>query len=240
MRAYLHRWPFGAQVKRGLAGLSGVIDQLSYIGIAFKAATVSQYLMRTTPQIRIPDHKKCEVYKIICNTCHKAYVGQTSRDIRTRFWEHICYIKNNDPRSAYALHILNCRHEYGNIKDTMTLLKQINKPNLLFPYEKMYIQSLYHNNDLSPKQHPNEFNPTFQLLHINNTHCNQHDNWSITPLKPASPLLTCAQNGHLRRYALVNILHFMYIQLLSYIIRHQNSIRFYTAFNNHVNISSTW
>jgi len=28
--------------------------------------------------------------------------------------------------------------KYGNINNTMTLLKQINKPNL-FPYEQMYI-----------------------------------------------------------------------------------------------------
>ena len=34
------------------------------------------------------------------------------------------------------------------------------------------------------------------------------------------------------------ILHFLYTQILSYIIRHQNSVRLYTAFNNHVNISS--
>ena len=38
------------------------------IGIAVKAATISQYLIRTTPQIRIPDHEKSGVYKIICNT----------------------------------------------------------------------------------------------------------------------------------------------------------------------------
>jgi len=100
------------------------------------------------------------------------YVGQTSRDLRSRFREHIRYIKNNDPRSAYALHILNCRHEYDNINDNMTLLKQINKPNLLLPYEQMYIESLYHNNEIIPEQHPNKFNPIFQLLHINNTHRN--------------------------------------------------------------------
>ena len=28
------------------------------IGTAFKAATISQYLVRTTPQIRTPDHEK--------------------------------------------------------------------------------------------------------------------------------------------------------------------------------------
>ena len=36
------------------------------------------------------------------------------------------------------MHILNCRQEYDNIDNTMTLLKQINKPNLLHPYEQMY------------------------------------------------------------------------------------------------------
>jgi hypothetical protein len=47
-----------------------------------------------------------------------AYVGQTSRDLRSRFREHIRYMKNDNARSTYALHILNCRHEYGNINDT--------------------------------------------------------------------------------------------------------------------------
>ena len=160
------------------------------IGITFKAATISQYLMRTTPQIRMPDHEKSEVYKIICNTCHKAYVEQTSSDLRSRFLEHIRFIKNNDPRSAYALHILSCRHEYGNIKDTMTLLKQINKLNLLHSYEQMYIQSIYHNNDLIPEQHPNEFNPIFQLLHINNTHRNYHVNNTTPPSQSSLNLCT--------------------------------------------------
>ena len=146
------------------------------ISIAFKVTTISQHLFRTTPQTQKPVHEKSEVYKITYNTCQKAYVGPTSRGLRSRFREHICYIRNNDPRSAYALHILNCRHEYGNINDAMTLLKQINKPNLLLPYEQMYIQLLHQNNDLIPEQHPNEFNPMFQLLHINNKHHSQHGN----------------------------------------------------------------
>jgi len=48
-------------------------------GIAFKATTISQHLMQTTPQTQTSDYEKCGVYKIICNTCKKAYVGQTSR-----------------------------------------------------------------------------------------------------------------------------------------------------------------
>jgi len=56
-------------------------------------------------------------------TYHKAYVGQTKGNLNLRFREHVRYIKNNDPRSAYALHIIKCRHEYGNINDRMTLLR---------------------------------------------------------------------------------------------------------------------
>jgi len=43
----------------------------------------------------------------------------------------IRYIKHNDPQSTYALHILNNKHEYSPINNTMTLLKHINKTTLL-------------------------------------------------------------------------------------------------------------
>jgi len=80
-----------------------------------------------------------------------------------RFQEHTRYIKNNYHRSSYALHILNCRHEYGNINDIMALLKQVNKPSLLLPYEQMFVQSLYHSNELITERQPNEHNPMFEL-----------------------------------------------------------------------------
>jgi len=134
------------------------------IGIAFKTTTTLHQFMRPKKQTHIPDHEKSGVYGIKCNTCHITYVGQTSRNLKSRYQEHIRYIKNNDPRSAYALHILNNRHEYGNINDTMTLLKKINTPALLLPYEQMYMQSLHYNNELIPEQHPNEHNPMFELL----------------------------------------------------------------------------
>jgi hypothetical protein len=67
-------------------------------------------------------------------------------------------------RPAYALHILNCRYGYGNINDTMTLLKQIDDSTLLLPYEEMYIQSFHHNNELRPEQLPNEHNRMFELI----------------------------------------------------------------------------
>jgi hypothetical protein len=75
--------------------------------------------------------------------------GKTkAANLKSRFREHTRYIKNNNPRSAYALHILNCRHEYCNINDTMTLLKHMDSPALLLPYEQMYIQLFHYNNHL--------------------------------------------------------------------------------------------
>jgi len=77
---------------------------------------------------------------------------------------HFWYIKDNEPRTSYALHILNCRHEYGNINNIMTFLKQVNKPSLLLPYEQMFIQPLHHSNELITEQHPNEYNAMFEFL----------------------------------------------------------------------------
>jgi len=103
-------------------------------------------------------------HKIICKSCRKAYVGQTNRSLKTRHQKHTRYIKNNDPRPSYALYILNNRHEYGNITDTMTLLKGVNRRSLSLPTEQMYIQTLHRNNELIPEQIPNEYNPLIELL----------------------------------------------------------------------------
>jgi len=95
------------------------------IGIAFRTTTMLHQCIRPKKQTPITDHERSGVYKITCNTCRKAYVGQTSHNQEARYQEQTRYIKNNDPCSAYALRILNNRHEYGNINDTMTLLKLI-------------------------------------------------------------------------------------------------------------------
>ena len=121
------------------------------IGTAFKTTTTLHHLTKPIAPTRLKEHDKSGIYKITCKTCQKPYIGQTSRNLKSRFREHIRYIKNDDPRSADALHIFKCRHEYGNINDTMTLLKQLDTPTILLPYEQMYIQSFHHNNELIPE-----------------------------------------------------------------------------------------
>ena len=71
-----------------------------------------------------------------------AYIGQTSRNLKQRYREHTCYIRNNDPQSSYAQHILQNRHECGSITDTMTKLKHINKKSMLTP-TKNYLSKLF-------------------------------------------------------------------------------------------------
>ena len=108
-------------------------------------------------------HNKWGIYQLTCNTCNLSYVGQTSRSLNIRFQEHIRYIRYNNPQSAYALHILQNQHEYGQMNSTMTLLKPLNNPSLLLPYEQYYIQSLHEAGRLIPEQSPGETNPLFQM-----------------------------------------------------------------------------
>jgi len=115
-----------------------------------------------------------------------SHIGQTSRNLNQRYWEHIRYIRNNDPQSAYAQHIPQNLHEYGSITDTMSLIKPIHKTSMLIPYEQLFIQTFHHNGNLITEQgigkmpyfswpltpclhqqpHENKNRSTFHLQHI--------------------------------------------------------------------------
>jgi hypothetical protein len=82
-----------------------------------------------------------------------------------RYQEHIRYIENNNPQSAYAMHILNNRHEYGPMHNTLELLYQINKTKFLIPYEQLYIQSYHHHKQLILEQNSGEYNQMYQLVY---------------------------------------------------------------------------
>jgi len=72
-------------------------------------------------------------------------------------------MKNNDPQSDYALHILQNIHGYGSLKDTISLLKPIHKTSMVIPYEQLQIQTFYQNGNLIPEQNGGEQNPLFLL-----------------------------------------------------------------------------
>ena len=90
-------------------------------------------------------------------------MGQTSRNSKQRYQEHIRYIRNNDPQSAFSQHILNNQHEYGTIEETMKLLKPTNHTSMLIAYESFLIQSHHQQGQLISEQNPGELNPLIQL-----------------------------------------------------------------------------
>jgi hypothetical protein len=107
--------------------------------IAFRSANTTAQITKTKNHHLTQNFEKSGIYQLTCRTCHKAYVGQTSRSLAVRFRKHIRYIKN-DPQSTYAAHILENIHEFDNIEDILTLqvLRPINKATLLLPYEQLY------------------------------------------------------------------------------------------------------
>jgi hypothetical protein len=133
------------------------------INIAFKNTnTIQQYTKPKTID-KNQDYNASEIYKLTCNTCKISYIGHTSRNVNQRSRKHIRYIRNNDPQSAYAQHILQNLHKYGSITDNMSLLKPIYKTSMLIPYEQLFTQTFHHNWNLIKEQGTGEQNPLFQL-----------------------------------------------------------------------------
>jgi hypothetical protein len=97
------------------------------------------------------------------------YVGQSGRDINTRYKEHIRYIRTNNPNSAYATHILNNRHEYGNASNTVRLLKECDKGTHMNSREAMFIQAHHQEGTLNTEQQLTEHNPLFDLGNLETT-----------------------------------------------------------------------
>ena len=134
--------------------------------ITFKTTCTVQQLTQHTSHLNTTEQEKSGVYKLTRNACNLSYMGQTNRILQQRYKEHIRYIKNSysDPQSAYALHILINRHEYGKLTDTMKLIKHITNPTMLLPYEQLFVQSYNHHGHLIAEQRTYDVNSLFQLI----------------------------------------------------------------------------
>jgi hypothetical protein len=111
-----------------------------------------------------PTHKNPSgIYKLKYNTCNNAYVGQSGRSITVRHKEHVRYVRTNNPTSAYALHILNNKHEYGNAAETLEVLKPCHKGTRMNCWETFYMQVLYQHKLLINEQNISDINPLYEL-----------------------------------------------------------------------------
>jgi len=131
------------------------------IRIAYRATNTTLGMLRNTKRNRDNDSG---IYKLTCNTCQGVYIGQTGRTTDTRYKEHIRYIRSNNPQSAYALHILNNRHEYGTKEHIMELIKVCSKGRLMNCWESMYIQEYHRKGHLITEQQIPEHNLIFDLI----------------------------------------------------------------------------
>jgi hypothetical protein len=107
--------------------------------VAFRATNAIQQQLNEKQTYKDPSG----IYKLKCNTCNGAYVGQSGRAINVRYKEHIRYIRTNNPKSAYATHILDNRHEYGTAEDTLQLLQTCQKGTRMDFWETLYVQALH-------------------------------------------------------------------------------------------------
>jgi hypothetical protein len=64
-----------------------------------------------------------DIYELKYNTCNNVYIGQSGSSLTIKHKELTRYLRNNNPISAYVLHVLNNTHEYGTAEGTLKLLK---------------------------------------------------------------------------------------------------------------------
>ena len=132
------------------------IFKKSNIGIAFRTTnTIFKQLFLEGCTNQDPS----SIYKIKCNTCNKAYVGQTGRAISVRYIEHIRYIRTNNPQSAYATHILQNRHEFGPQNETLQSIKACTKRMRMNCCQSMFIKNFHRKGMLIREQQPYDHNP---------------------------------------------------------------------------------
>jgi hypothetical protein len=81
-----------------------------------------------------------------------------------RFKDHHRYVHTNNPKSAFAMHILNNNHQYDSIEETLQLIEPRNKGNRMNHLENLYIQQYHTLGLLMEEQNTFEYNSLFALI----------------------------------------------------------------------------
>ncbi|XP_049828734.1 uncharacterized protein LOC126267492 [Schistocerca gregaria] len=92
-----------------------------------------------------PDRKTADkfsnagIYQLTCNSCQAQYIGQTSRNFRTRYTEHMRALKSDSTHSTFADHLMNKNHNPTNIENDLHILKNSNSL-----YQQLTIEENYY------------------------------------------------------------------------------------------------
>jgi hypothetical protein len=113
--------------------------------VAFKTTTIGK-LLRDTRTMNT--YEQSGIYKMICQSCHKVYIGQKGRNLTTRYKEHIRNIRFNKEESAFAQHILGKGYQYRPMEQIMEMIKYARKGNIMTIKENYYIYQCKQINEL--------------------------------------------------------------------------------------------
>jgi hypothetical protein len=117
-----------------IRGVTNLFKQTN-LKVAFRTINTIQQQLSEKQAFKDPRG----IYKLKCNTCNGTYFGQSGRAINVRYKEHIRYIRTNNPKSAYATHILEIKHEYRTRGSTLQLLQACQKGTRMDCWEAFYI-----------------------------------------------------------------------------------------------------
>lgn len=126
-------------------GLNKIMSKFDLKIVTSSNNSLSNYL--GNPKDPVDMHEKSGIYKISCKDCNQVYVGQTKRNLKTRYKEHLADIKyKRFDKSSVALHMLENNHKVDDIK----LIKKVDNKRELDCFESMEIfknRKLLMNND---------------------------------------------------------------------------------------------
>jgi hypothetical protein len=138
------------------------------IKIAYRTTSTIGNLLNEKQKMN--PYEQSGIYKLTCRSCHKACIGQTGRNLATRYNEHVRNIRFNKDELAFAQHILN-KHQYGPMTTVMEMVEPAKKGNLMNTKENFHIYHLNKNNKLIQEQKSNKEshnrNKIFDMININ-------------------------------------------------------------------------
>jgi hypothetical protein len=131
--------------------------------IAYRTKHTIQNILK--PQPMTEKYNNSGIYLMKCNECPLKYIGQMGRTFNTRSEEHMYNIKSNSSSRGYSKHILDARHSYNTIENTMEVLKIGQKGTYLNTLEKYYIYKTNETGLLMNDMNTDEHNPISEELH---------------------------------------------------------------------------
>lgn len=133
--------------------------------IAYRTNNNMKMLIGKQNTSKVDLYSKSGVYKLRCqgDKCPKFYVGQSGREFRIRFKEHLQGVKHGRP-SAFSSHVFEEDHPFKNIEENMEIMTTLSKGQDLDTYEALEIYLSRNNSACLNIQEDYGHNPMFQVL----------------------------------------------------------------------------